>query len=208
MNCSLCKHPATFFGNFQNRTYNRCTHCASVFLDTIDLPSAPSEKQRYDKHKNSEDNQGYIQFLNPLIEAIRKNHSTTEVGLDFGSGPNPVLSQLLQTENFSVESFDPFFDNRPEVLSRKYDYIICCEVIEHFHNPSSSFQKLYNMLKNGGSLYCKTQLLPDVVRFEDWWYKNDYTHSFFYSIETLHYLKDQFNFSLLEFQPDYFRFIK
>ncbi|PHQ30371.1 class I SAM-dependent methyltransferase [Leeuwenhoekiella nanhaiensis] len=208
MVCTLCKHPAYFFGNFQNRNYNRCTHCASVFLDAEYLPSANAEQKRYQHHQNDKANSGYIDFLEPLLDAIVRNHSVDEAGLDFGSGPNPVLTELLQEKGYGITAYDLFFSPNKEALKQTYDYIICCEVIEHFHNPGESFQQLADLLNPGGCLYCKTNLLKPELDFEHWWYKNDFTHSFFYTSEALEFIKARFKFSELKFNKNFFQFIK
>lgn len=208
MLCSLCNHSASFFGNFQNRNYNRCTNCASVFLDAKDLPSPVAEKNRYKKHENFLENSGYIEFLNPLVNAIIANHQKIEIGLDFGSGPNPILSLLLQKKGYNVQPYDLYFSKDAKALEIKYDYIICCEVIEHFHNPQEEFQNLYNLLKPGGILYCKTKLYDSHIDFENWWYKNDFTHCFFYSIKALNFIKNHFKFSNFTLDTSYFQFTK
>ena len=205
MSCPLCKHDSVYFGTYQGRIYNRCTFCASVFLDPNDLPSAKAEKKRYDKHENSLDNKGYLQFLEPLRNAVVKNESATLTGLDYGCGPNPVLSKLLKKEGFTVKQYDIYYHNEASVLQETYDYIVCCEVIEHFHNPYEAFAQLKSLLKPKNSkLYCKTALLQPEQDFESWAYKNDFTHSFFYSEKALQFLKEEFQFSELVMQPDYF----
>ncbi len=208
MLCSLCNHTAEFFGNFQNRNYNRCTNCTSVFLDTEDLPSPTAEENRYKKHNNLIDNNGYLEFLKPLIDAIHIAHKKTEKGLDFGSGPNPVLSLLLQEKGFLIHPYDLYFSNNIKALETGYDYIICCEVMEHFHKPNEEFQTLYRLLNQGGSLYCKTKLYNSKIDFENWWYKNDFTHTFFYSKKALEYIKSHFKFSELNVHKEYFQFKK
>ncbi|WP_442845454.1 class I SAM-dependent methyltransferase [Leeuwenhoekiella sp. H156] len=208
MVCTLCKHPAVHFGNFQNRNYNRCTYCASVFLDSIDLPSASREEKRYQQHQNSTSNSGYIDFLSPLITVVTKNHGKAETGLDYGSGPNPVLTNLLKNRGFVVTAYDLFFSKNPDALQQSYDYVLCCEVIEHFHKPAESFRELFDLLKPGGSLYCKTNLLTPDINFKDWWYKNDFTHSFFYTTEALAYIRSHFGFTNLILKSDYIQFIK
>ena len=74
------------------------------------------------------------------------------------------------------------------------DFIICCEVIEHFHSPSSEFALLRKLLKPGGSLLCMTHLLPKKTAFRNWYYKNDPTHVIFYSEENIQWIKSNFNF--------------
>ena len=140
----------------------------------------------------------------PLVNAVRRFHTAEENGLDFGSGPEPVLSQILENEGFSVEAYDPVFRSKPELLERKYDYIICCEVIEHFHNPSKEFALLSKMMKSGGRLFIKTSLLSDDTDFGSWWYKNDITHVFFYSVKALEYIRDNYKFSEFGMEEGYF----
>ena len=190
MSCPLCKHDSGYFGTYQGRIYNICTFCASVFLDPSDLPSAKAEKKRYDKHENSLDNKGYLQFLEPLRNAVVKNESATLTGLDYGCGPNPVLSKLLKKEGLTVKQYDIYYHK---------------EVIEHFHNPYEAFAQLKSLLKPKNSkLYCKTALLQPEQDFESWAYKNDFTHSFFYSEKALQFLKEEFQFSELVMHTDYF----
>ncbi|MAW95097.1 MULTISPECIES: class I SAM-dependent methyltransferase [unclassified Leeuwenhoekiella] len=206
MVCTLCKHPAYFFGNFQNRNYNRCTHCASVFLDAENLPSTSAEQKRYEHHRNSETDSGYLQFLKPLIDAVSTNQIQQEKGLDYGSGPNPVLTKMLQNQGYDVKPYDLFFSQNLEALKQNYDYIVCCEVIEHFHNPREEFDRLRKLLVPGGNLYCKTNLLTSEIDFKNWWYKNDLTHTFFYTKASLEFIKTHFKFKELKIYQEYFRF--
>jgi 2-polyprenyl-3-methyl-5-hydroxy-6-metoxy-1,4-benzoquinol methylase len=46
----------------------------------------------------------------------------------------------LEDDGYKIKQFDPFFHNDIAVLRRSYDYIVCCEVIEHFHSPSKEFE--------------------------------------------------------------------
>ena len=206
MQCLLCNHSADFLGSFQNRNYNRCTNCASVFLDPSDFPTYTKEKERYDKHENTSDNSGYLNFLKPLLDAIFKDQNPENIGLDYGSGPNPVLTSYLQEQSYIVKPYDPFYSNDASLLDTTYDYIICCEVIEHFHNPNLEFTKLRTLLKPDAKLYCKTNLLSDSINFENWWYKNDFTHTFFYTEKALQFIKDKFGFKELNIFKEYFVF--
>ena len=53
-----------------------------------------------------------------------------------------ALLAMIKDKGFNISSYDPFFANNPELLNCKYDYIACCEVIEHFHNPAREFALL------------------------------------------------------------------
>ena len=206
MKCPLCKHRASFYGKYQNRNYNRCTFCASVFLDTAYLPNPDAERQRYRLHQNTETDEGYLNFLKPLIDAVATNQLLQEKGLDYGSGPNPVLTKELSKKGFDLKAYDPFFKTDDTRIEDHYDYIVCCEVIEHFHNPEVEFKRLRKLLNPGGNLYCKTNLLTPEIDFKSWWYKNDLTHAFFYTHTALEYIKAHFKFKKLELYRDYFCF--
>ena len=206
MQCLLCNHDADFYGRFQNRNYNRCTYCASVFLDTCDHPNFHNEKERYDKHDNSSDNSGYLKFLTPLLDVISKEQNKLSKGLDFGSGPNPVLTSYLLENGYNIKPYDPFYSKDSSLLNSNYDYIVSCEVIEHFHNPRSEFTKLRSLLNSEAKLYCKTNILLDTIEFEKWWYKNDFTHTFFYTEKALNYIKEAFQFKELSIYENYFVF--
>jgi len=61
--------------------------------------------------------------------------------------------------------YDPFFHPKSELLAKKYDFIIACEVIEHFHDPRKEFELLYKLLNQGGKLYLMTDLYSQEVDF-------------------------------------------
>ena len=79
-------------------------------------------------------------------------------------------------------------------------------MIEHFHNPQIEFNRLRELLANKGKLYIKTNLLLETIEFKNWWYKNDYTHTFFYTERALLYIKENFAFNDLKIHKDYIVF--
>ncbi|WP_321540387.1 methyltransferase domain-containing protein [Flavobacterium piscinae] len=78
------------------------------------------------------------------MNRVLKDFSSKHSGLDFGSGTNSVIVKLLKDKNYNIVEYDPFFSNQPEVLEKRYDYITCCEVIEHFHHPFEEFKNSTN----------------------------------------------------------------
>lgn len=118
--------------------------------------------------------------------------------MDFGCGTGPVAAVELIKLGYKVNLYDPFFENHPQALKESYDFIICSEVIEHFHHPFQEFGLLFEMLNPGGKLYCKTVLYYNTMDFGKWYYKNDPTHVFLYSEESLMWIKKHFNFKKLE----------
>ena len=154
-----------------------------------------AEKSRYEEHINDVEDKGYQKFVSPITNAIIKDFSTSDEGLDFGAGTGPVISKLLIESKFSIKLYDPFFQNYPELLDYKYNYIVCCEVMEHFFHPKKEFELLLSLLQPNGKLYCMTDLWNKSINFHKWYYKNDQTHVFIYTKETIRWIKKELNFS-------------
>jgi len=157
--------------------------------------SLEQEKNRYQEHNNDVNDVRYQNFVKPIINAVTTDYRKSDYGLDFGCGTGPVITKLLQDVNYNITTFDPFFNNNPEVLKTTYNFITCCEVIEHFHNPLKEFRLLKSLLKPSGKLYCMTELYNDIINFEQWYYKNDDTHVIFYHFKTFAWIKEKLNFS-------------
>lgn len=206
--CPLCFTPASVFNADKNQCYLQCTHCKGIFMQKSSLPTADAELNRYKLHQNDINDEGYRNFARPLYEAVLKNVTPLHAGLDFGAGPSSVICEMLSQKSYNIKPYDPFFFNDSSLLNQTYDYIICCEVIEHFHYPAEAFSLLYHLLKPGGMLICKTALFTPQTNFATWYYKNDFTHVFFYTPETLNYIHKAFMFSKLINEEGFFMFIK
>jgi len=167
-------------------------------MDKNDYPTPEEEIHRYESHNNDVDDPRYQNFVSPLVEEITQRFEPHHLGLDFGSGTGPVITKMLNDRGYNLNVYDPFFDNHPEVLRQKYDYIVSCEVIEHFHHPYQEFRDLKSMLKPGGALLLKTDVYTEDIDFHTWYYKSDETHVFFYHPNTFHWIKQEFGFSALE----------
>ena len=201
MQCPLCSN--TFLIEFENIAgilYLECITCKSVFKHSSNFPTPEAEKARYLLHNNDINNKGYKSFVQPIVQEILRSQPKTAVGLDFGAGTGPVISQILKEKGYVISLYDPFFFNEKEALNKTYDFIICCEVIEHFHAPHNEFTLLKKLLKPGGSIFCMTHLLPKKDDFKNWYYKNDPTHVIFYSKETVQWIKSNFLFSQVKIE--------
>lgn len=200
MKCTLCSGNAIPFYYYEkeDRRYHRCANCKAVLMDKEDYPSPQQEIDRYESHNNDVEDPRYQEFVSPLVDKITEHFNSDSLGLDFGSGTGPVITKLLTDQGYSVNVYDPFFDDDISVLDLKYDYIVSCEVIEHFHEPYKEFQRLRSMLKPGGKLFLKTDLYTDDLDFHAWYYKSDETHVFFYHPETFNWIQKEFDFTRLE----------
>lgn len=153
------------------------------------------EKLRYKEHNNDVEDKNYQNFVSPITTAILKDFSSADKGLDFGAGTGPVISKVLNDNAFSIVQYDPFFHNFPDLLNARYNFIACCEVMEHFYNPKKEFGLLRSLLYPNGKLYCMTDLWDESIDFHEWYYKNDPTHVFIYTKETIHWIQKEFDFS-------------
>lgn len=202
--CPLCDGRSRKF--YQDQ-FLQCDSCKGIFRPKKNLPTEEAEKHRYEQHNNDVNDLGYQKFVSPITDAVFSNYDKSHNGLDFGSGPSSVISKLLRDKNYNINQFDPYFHNQPEVLNHQYDYIICCEVIEHFHFPYQEFKQLHKMLLPGGKLFCMTHLYSSEQNFDQWYYKNDFTHVFIFQKETIEWIKDEFNFSSVRIDRRFIEFI-
>ena len=133
-------------------------------------------------------------FLQLQTEFL-KDFSKDYFGLDFGAGTGSAISKVLRDNDYQITEYDPYFHPFPELLEKQYDYIACCEVVEHFHHPDKEFRLLKKLLKPNGKLYCMTHVYNREIDFENWYYKNDHTHVFMYQKETIEWISKTFGFS-------------
>ena len=187
--CSLCQSDKTsHFHKEESRQFLICLNCAYVFVPKIYQLSEDEEKLRYDTHNNDPKDIRYRQFLSQLSEPLLKKISDNSFGLDFGSGPGPTLSLMLEDFGHQVALFDKFYAKDTSVFNRKYDFITATEVIEHLSNPLTEISRLIKCLNDGGYLAVMTQILTSKINFSNWYYKNDPSHIGFFSKKTLSYL--------------------
>lgn len=195
MKCLLCQNNTVAFKNINDREYFKCVNCHSIMLDQKNYVSSEKEKERYEEHNNDVFDKRYQAFVWPIVEAVLKDYNKEHKGLDFGSGTGPVITKLLEDKDYSIKVYDPYFANFKEKLADSYDYIVCCEVMEHFYDPRLEFKRLRSMLNPEGSLYLKTSIYDESIDFDAWYYKNDQTHVFFYHKKALDYIKKEYDFS-------------
>jgi SAM-dependent methyltransferase len=196
--CRLCSGNLEHFTIFRNIAYKRCLNCYALLMDPSFYLSPVAEKERYDQHNNDPFDRGYRKFVTPLVKRVKAAYGTEAKGLDYGAGSGPVVSVMLEEVGYRTALYDPFYWNEPGLLKDHYDFIICCEVIEHFHKPFTEFSRLRSLLKPDGSLFCMSELYAEATDFENWHYKNDPTHVFFYHRDSLAWIRDNIGFSSLE----------
>jgi SAM-dependent methyltransferase len=117
-------------------------------------------------------------------------------GLDYGCGPGPAASVMLGERGFPTQNYDLYFFPDETLLSRKYDFLVCTEVLEHLRRPAEDLARLDALLKPDGLLGVMTGVLEDDASFSGWWYRKDFTHIAFYRPETLGWIAGRFGWTL------------
>jgi SAM-dependent methyltransferase len=193
--CPLCKCESD---QFYKDLFYICRDCKGIFRPAHHYPDPRKEKERYDLHRNDVFDEGYRHFVSPVTNEVLKCFLPKHKGLDFGSGPSSAVSRILEENGYDIKQFDPCFNNVRSLLKVKYDYVICCEVIEHFHYPEKEFAVLKELLQPHGVLLCMTFPFEDSINFNSWYYKNDLTHVFIYQKLTFEWIRNHFGFSGLD----------
>jgi hypothetical protein len=153
--------------------------------------SPDEEKQRYSTHQNDVLDDGYRRHFAKLLGPLCAKLPANAEGLDYGSGPFPSLQTIMQEKNYSVSLYDLYFQPDQKVFAKKYDFVTCVEVAEHFFDPHQEFNRMVSLLKPGGILAVMTQFYPATAQeFARWYYHRDPTHVCFYNRTTFGYLAE------------------
>lgn len=193
MVCTLCN---TLLKKKIDENFYDCSTCKALVKDKKYYLTADEEKARYQNHNNDINDVGYQKFTSPITNYVLENFTKNNKGLDFGSGTGPVISSELEKNNYTILQYDPYFSPNKNVLKSKYDYIVSCEVFEHFYNPKQEIETLLKLLKNNGALLIMTLLYNDKKDFDAWFYKNDPTHVFIYRKKTFEFIAKTYNLEI------------
>lgn len=195
MLCLLCAHPAQ---SAELQTYD-CEHCGLKFKDPASFITPAEEAIRYSHHNNDSSDEGYRKFLNKLVTPLQNFLPAGQFNhIDFGCGPEPTVSLLLQSSKVQSRNYDPQFYPDNDLLTKNfYDVLTSTEVVEHFRNPANDWNLMISLVKQNGIMAIMTQLLKDETKYTDWWYKNDPTHIVFYRKKTIDMICRIHNLDLL-----------
>lgn len=195
MTCPLCSSPLITPKDIH---YHVCDTCKALVKDNKQYLTATEEKAHYECHNNDVEDVRYQNFTMPITQYVLENRLPTDKGLDFGSGTGPVISCMLQKKNYDIVPYDPFFAPNQSALKTTYDYIVCCEVWEHFHHPKLEIDRLTALLKPNGLLLIMTLLYDHSIDFKTWYYRRDPTHIFIYTRDTIKYIAEKNGLNILE----------
>ena len=199
--CLICNNPNATIA-FEQRTkklernHYKCQICDCIFVPSKYHLNKTRQKQRYQEHNNDPTAPRYRKFLSKATIPLLKQVNKGAVGIDYGSGPGPTISPMLQEHGLKTANFDPIFDPNKTVLTYKYDFITCTETAEHFSNPLKEFSLFQKLLKPKGVLVVMTSLLDTCNDFSTWYYNHDPTHIVFYSKSTMEWISQKFKWEI------------
>jgi hypothetical protein len=174
-----------------------CGACCLLFVPESEHVSAAREKARYELHRNSPHDPGYIRFLDQLVEPLCRILPAGAAGLDYGSGRVAVLAQRVRARGFACDSFDPHFDPDPAAPAVRYDFLAASEVFEHFRNPRREIERFLSLLKPAGIAAVMTEWRPHESMLERWHYLSDPTHVAFYHEKTFEWIARRFGLEIV-----------
>lgn len=197
LQCPLCLDfgPTTPVRGADLRRYYLCANCSLIFADPKHNLSPAQEMAIYLNHRNGINNPGYVDFLNRVIQPMLLRLDCGMRGLDYGCGPGPTLSHLVQRHGIVCEIYDPLFADQP--LRPPYDFIFATECFEHFHHPEIEIGRISSLLKAGGLLGIMTERWTTREQFPAWYYTLDPTHVCFYHARTLDFVCKRYGFKLV-----------
>lgn len=200
MNCKICNNPTiSFLDERNNWEFFHCKECEFIFKNPTNYIDKTNELKQYNHHNNTIESPGYIEMFEKFIDATFQPYmKDIKTALDFGSGPGPVLSELLKQKGLSIDIYDKFFSPQKIYENKQYDLITSTEVIEHIQNPLEIFKLFSKHIKKGGYLALLTQFHKNEMKdFKKWWYKNDPTHICFFKSRTFEVLAKMSGFEVL-----------
>lgn len=196
--CPLCRQDGSktlVHRTRKGRCYWHCHQCQLIFVDPPARPSRQLEKDLYRQHRNSPDHPGYVAFLRRIVDPALPLLTPSMHGLDYGCGPGPTLSVLLEREGISCHNYDPLFF--PDLPAGPFDFIFATECFEHFHSPARELEQLRHLLQPNGYLFVMTDLWHQGIDLSTWCYLCDPTHVSFYHQRTFEHICHAYGFSLL-----------
>lgn len=174
-------------GRNKHRAFIHCPICGLVFVPREFWLNANEERARYAHHDNSPSNEGYVKFLGQVADvAVGLGTGPARV-LDFGSGENEVLAEILRLRGFDCVAYDPLYGTGRSALRDRYDVVVLCEVIEHLRDLRAEILSLKECLGPAGRIVVRTQCYPSVAGVTSWWYARDATHLNFFAEQTLEF---------------------
>lgn len=189
--CILCSERTRKIHQPQFGDYYCCSNCELISKDEDHIISQTDELEIYNNHQNSIEDPKYVEyFYRFLNDAVFPYTTSGKQGLDFGSGPSPVLAQILsRNHDYQMDIYDLFYAPERVYEGQKYDLVTSTEVVEHLENPIEYFGLFSKLLKPDGILAIMTSFHQnDDLAFLDWHYIRDRSHISFYTPRTMEFI--------------------
>jgi len=198
--CIICGEQTNSIYDEQLRlTFLECPSCEFVHQDPASHANKEDEKHLYDSHQNSFENLGYVKYLQNFLDGYVLPLHKHGIALDFGSGPGPVLYELMKNHFQEVRHYDPYYHPDKDYMEEHFDVITSTEVAEHFSDPLKEFRHLKSLLKDDGYLVVMTSFRTmDMDEFLTWWYRRDMTHISFYTVKTFDVIAAKVGLEIVE----------
>lgn len=160
-------------------------------------------------------------MLQRVISLLGEYGENLNCVLDYGSGPEPVMVDLLREAGYSPTGWDPFFANDPATIgvgcgvgcaaggvaggaaggaanvAPSFEAIVSVETFEHFADPRLEMERIVGLLQSNGLLIVQTLFHHGPETIADWWYVRDPTHVTFYSHATIDWICRTFGLTCL-----------
>lgn len=200
MKCLICKSETKTINDLQfELNYFSCEKCGFIAQDRDSTVSFDEERVEYDRHENNIENEGYVNYFKKFIDKALIPYADLGVGLDFGSGPEPVFSQVMKRDyDAKMDIYDLHYQTEEVYQGKYYDYIVSTEVIEHVSNPLEFLTLLAKHLKPGGVIALMTLFHTcNDAAFLQWWYRRDITHISFFTPMTFRYMAQKLGLEII-----------
>lgn len=199
--CKICNNETTIIYDekFDN-TYYRCPHCEYIFIEDDNIITLEEEREEYDRHENSIENEGYVNMFKGFLDSgLVPFVKGGAYGLDFGSGPEPVLTQVIDRDyNYTMDHYDLHYQPEKVYEGKVYDFVVSTEVFEHLAEAKEILSMLLSHVKNGGVITIMTLFHEkDDDKFLKWWYRRDITHIGFFTPKTFEILGELLGFEVI-----------
>ena len=199
--CKICQASTSSIKDVKKELmYYRCTICGFVSLDDKYMLNKIEEKNKYDQHNNSLENEGYVQMFEDFIAlSIEPYIKNIETVLEFGSGPEPVFAELLKRRGLEVDIYDLYYSPKKVYETKSYDLITSTEVFEHLQKPLEVLTLLAKHSNKNGYIVLMTKFPPkDDKAFLAWWYRRDPTHISFFTPKSFELMAEKVGLKVLK----------
>lgn len=199
-NCIICGSSTRIINHPKIANFYYCSECDFIAKDNQQLISKQQELQIYERHNNSIDDPVYVEYFNCFLkDAVFPYAKTGKQGFDFGSGPSPVLAQMLRRDHdYQMDIYDPFYAPDKTYIGKKYDLITSTEVVEHLSDPLVAFRLFAELLKPNGVLAIMTLFHQNNEQtFLKWHYVRDLSHIAFYTAKTMEKIAEKVGLKMI-----------